>query len=247
MKSFGCLLGLFLAGNVVYGEGAVPIPELPYKVHDQERPLPKIVEPMPASALKAKSMAPKDAVILFDGKDLSAWKNQKVTVEKGYMELSRGKGSQVTQQAFGDCHLHLEWSVADADSAGNSGIYLMMLYEVQIFNSHHYRTKIYPDGQAASIYGQYPPLVNVCRPPGEWEYYDIHFTSPKWNDKSELLNVASITVFHNGVKVQDNVRLTGPTSHKKRPAYKKHRDKEPFLLQDHGNRVRFRNIWIKET
>ncbi|MEM7397121.1 MAG: DUF1080 domain-containing protein, partial [Verrucomicrobiota bacterium] len=184
-------------------------------------------------------------VILFDGTDLSAWRNGNWTLENGVMESA--KGNQVTKQAFGDGHLHLEWSVADPKSPGNSGIYMMNRYEVQIFNSHDNRTKIYADGQAAAIYGQYPPEVNACRPPGEWEYYDIHFAAPRWNENGDLVKPARMTVYHNGIKVHDDVPLTGPTSHKRRPAYRKHGEKEPFLIQDHGNRVRFRNIWIKET
>jgi hypothetical protein len=156
------------------------------------------------------------------------------------------EGDLTTKQEFGDCKLHVEWRIADPDSHGNGGVYLMSLYEVQIFNSHKNRAKIYADGQAAAIYGQYPPLVNACRPPGEWEVFDITFHGPRFDEAGKLLKAATISVVHNGILVQDNVALTGPTFHKQRPPYEKHADKLPFYLQNHGDRLQFQNVWIVE-
>jgi hypothetical protein len=122
----------------------------------------------------------------------------------------------------------------------------MNLYEVQMFNSHNNRAQIYADGQAAAVYGQYPPLDNACRPPGEWEVFDITFHVPRFDEAGKLLKATTISVVHNGILVQDNVALTGPTFHKRRPPYEKHADKLPFYLQNHGDRLQFRNIWILE-
>ncbi len=136
--------------------------------------------------------------------------------------------------------------MVDPDSHGNSGIYLMNRYEVQIFNSHYNRAKIYADGQAAAIYGQYPPMVNACREPGDWESFDITFYGPRFDASGELIKPATLSVIHNGILVQDTVALTGPTMHKLRPPYEEHPVKQPFYLQHHGDLLQFRNIWIKE-
>jgi len=150
---------------------------------------------------------------------------------------------------FGDVQLHIEWAAPNPPSGegqerGNSGVYLMSTYEVQVLDSYHNVT--YPDGQAAAIYGQYPPLVNASRPPGQWQSYDIVFHAPRFDASGRLVSPARATVFHNGVLVQDNVELSGPTAHGQRPPYKPQPEKLPLSLQDHGEPVRYRNIWIRE-
>ncbi|MGD8534953.1 MAG: DUF1080 domain-containing protein, partial [Candidatus Aminicenantes bacterium] len=158
-------------------------------------------------------------------------------------------GSIRTVRGFGDCQLHIEWSAplpvtGEGQGRGNSGVYLMEKYEVQVLDC--YKNKTYADGMTAAVYGQYPPLVNACRPPGEWQVYDIIFHRPHFSDDGSLIRPAQMTVFHNGILVQDNVELMGPTNPNRWIPYKVHEDKLPLLLQDHGNPVRFRNIWLRE-
>jgi hypothetical protein len=225
-----------------------------WQIHDPNRPQPSIIEPATASSQEQAGRAPSDSVVLFDGKDLSHWRSgsgeaAKWKVENGYMEAVRGTGTIATRQAFGDCQLHVEWSApapskGEGQERGNSGVFLMGIYELQVLDC--YQNKTYPDGQAAAIYGQYPPLVNACRPPGQWQSYDIIFHRPLFATDGKLVRPARMTVLHNGVLVQDNVELTGPTAHKQRPPYKQHADKLPIALQDHGDPVRFRNIWLRE-
>ncbi|MCK4557215.1 MAG: DUF1080 domain-containing protein, partial [Candidatus Aminicenantes bacterium] len=198
--------------------------------------------------------APSDAIVLFDGKDLSEWSDSKGQparwkVENGYVEVVKKTGSIRTVQGFGDCQFHIEWSAplpatADGQGRGNSGVFLMDKYEVQVLDC--YKNKTYADGMAAAVYGQYPPLVNACRPPGEWQTYDIVFRRPHFAEDGSLIYPARMTVFHNGILVQNNVELMGPTAWKKRVLYKAHANKLPLSLQDHGSPVRFRNIWIRE-
>ena len=170
-------------------------------------------------------------------------------VAKGYLEVVPGTGAIETAAGFGDVQLHLEWATPfppegkDQDR-GNSGVFLMGRYEVQILDS--WANPTYPDGEAAAVYGQYPPLVDASRPAGEWQTYDIVFRRPRFGSRGELLSPARLTVFHNGVLVQDNVILTGPTGHQRRPPYEAHPDRLPLLLQDHQHAVRFRNIWVRE-
>ena len=222
-----------------------------WAIHDETRPLPPVVDPGPAGA---PVPAPSDAVVLFDGKDLSRWANSKGEaagwkVENGYMEVAKGTGDIQTKQGFGDCQLHVEWAapavvVVESQGRGNSGVFLMSTYEVQVLDC--YNNKTYADGSTASIYGQYPPLVTACRKPGEWQTYDIVFHAPRFDTEGKLTRPAHLTVFHNGLLVQDNEELTGPTGHHVRPPYKAHADKMPIKLQDHGNPVHYRNIWIRE-
>jgi hypothetical protein len=219
-------------------------PVISEKIHDTSRPLPKIVPPKSHESLNVSSQPPRDAIVLFDGTDLDQWQGGPWIIKDGSMETV--KGDLMTRQSFADCKLHVEWRIVDPDSHGNSGIYLMNLYEVQIFNSHNNRAKIYADGQAAAIYGQYPPLVNACREPGEWESFDLTFRGPRFEESGELTKPATVGVIHNGIVVQDHVVLTGPTLHMQRPPYHKHADKLPFYLQNHGDRLQFRNIWIVE-
>lgn len=165
------------------------------------------------------------------------------------MEVVKKTGSIRTKQNFGDCQLHIEWAaplpvVGKGQGRGNSGVFLMDTYELQVLDSYNNRT--YADGMAASVYGQFPPLVNACRPPGEWQAFDIIFYRPHFDKNGNLIHPVRMTVLHNGVLVQDNVELLGPTAWKKRVPYKPHPEKMPLSLQDHGNPVRYRNIWIRE-
>lgn len=222
-----------------------------WPIHDLTRPLPPVVDPGPAGP---PAPVPADAIVLFGGMDLSEWTDAKGApprwlVRDGYMEVVKGAGSIKTKRAFGDCQLHVEWAspapaVGSGQDRGNSGVFLMDTYEVQVLDS--YNSATYADGMAAAIYGQYPPLVNATRPPGEWQTYDIVFHAPKFDTQGALLSPARMTVFHNGVLVQDNEELTGPTAHKARPPYKAHPDRLPLSLQDHSHPVRYRSIWIRE-
>ena len=194
-----------------------------------------------------------DAVVLFDGRDLSEWRSRdggpaRWKVEGGHVEVVAGAGEITTIRAFGDCQLHVEWAAPDppADAGqdrGNSGVFLMGRYEVQVLDS--YGSATYPDGQAAAIYGQYPPLVNASRPPGAWQSFDIVFRRPRFDERGGLIAPARITVLHNGVLVHDAVILTGPSGHRRRPPYEAHADRLPITLQDHASPVRFRNIWLR--
>ncbi len=218
------------------------------------RPKPPVVTPGAFSTQERAGEPPSDAIVLFGGNDLARWEAAqggpaKWTVENGYMEVVKGAGPLRTKQSFGDIQLHVEWQVlpgatGEGQNRENSGIFLMNTYEVQVLDS--YKNETYADGQAASLYGQYPPQVNAMRPPGEWQVYDIIFRRPHFDAKGALLQPARVTVLHNGVLVQNDVALTGPTGHHARPPYQAHPDKMPLSLQDHGNPVRFRNIWVRE-
>jgi hypothetical protein len=197
---------------------------------------------------------PSDATVLFGGNDLSNWRTAdggpaKWHVADGYFEVVPGTADMYSREAFGDCQLHVEWATpspprGEDQDRGNSGIFLMGLYEVQVLDSYQSRT--YADGQAAAIYGQYPPLVNACRPPGEWQTYDIVFHGPRFHSGGSLSRPAFITVLQNGVLVQDHVEIMGPTAHNKRLVYAETPKKLPMKLQDHSHPVRYRNIWIRE-
>ena len=192
--------------------------------------------------------APSDAVVLFDGKDLSAWNGaDKWKIEDGAMIA--GKGDIRTKEGFGDCQLHIEWSspvpaTGSGQGRGNSGIFLMDNYELQVLDS--YENTTYFDGQAGAIYKQTPPQVNAMRPPGEWNTYDVIWTAPRFNEDGSLQSPAYITVLHNGVLIQNHFELKGDTPFVRPPQYNKHADRLPIRLQDHGNPTRFRNIWIRE-
>lgn len=222
-----------------------------WTIHDLNRPVPPVVDPGPAGPPTSVSA---DAVVLFDGSDLGQWEDGKGgpagwKVENGYVEVVAKTGPIRTKKGFGDCQLHIEWAapaevVGEGQERGNSGVFLMDTYEVQVLDS--YDNKTYADGQAAAIYGQYPPLVNACRKPGEWQSYDIIFRRPRFDAEGKVVKPARMTVLHNGILVHDNIELTGPTGHKARPPYKAHADRLPLSLQDHGNPVRYRNIWLRE-
>jgi len=223
--------------------------------HDRARPLPPVVTPATPSTPGQPGRPPSDAVVLFDGKHLSPWAGMdggptRWIVKDGYMECVRGSGYIRTLQNFGDCQLHIEWATpvpakGEGQGRGNSGVFFGLdCYEVQVLDS--YENKTYGDGSAGSVYGQYPPLVNACLPPGEWQTYDIVYTAPRFDVAGKLLSPAYLTVFHNGVLIQNRVELTGPTSWLERAPYKAHPVKLPISLQDHGNPVRYRNIWVRE-
>jgi len=224
-----------------------------FPIHDESRPQPKVVDPGPAPERPARP--PSDAIVLFDGTDLAQWRTKKDggparwKVANGSMEVVAGTGDIATAQGFGDCQLHVEWATpavvsGEGQHRGNSGVFLMGRYEVQVLDS--FGNKTYPDGQAAALFGQYPPLVNASRPPGQWQEFDIVFRAPRFDTQGKVLRPARITILHNGVLVQDNRVLTGPTAFKARPPYTAHADKVPVSLQDHDYPVRYRNIWIRE-
>lgn len=216
-----------------------------------ERPRPPVV--MPARE-QPPVPPPVDAIVLFDGVDLAAWRRgdgsaARWTVRDGYVEVSPGAGTIETVRAFGDLQLHLEWMApapprGEGQARGNSGVFLMGRYEVQILDSHANDT--YADGQAAALYGQHPPLVNASRPPGEWQTYDIVFRRPRFGADGAVVEPARITVLHNGVLVHDAQTFTGATAHMRRARYEPHEDRRPLALQDHGDPVRFRNIWVRD-
>jgi hypothetical protein len=223
--------------------------------HDRARPLPAVITPALPSTPERVGKAPSDALVLFDGQDLSKWVNIDGTPTKwitrdGYMECVKGSGYVRSLQNFGDCQLHVEWATpvpgeGKGQGRGNSGVFLGMdRYEVQVLDS--YQSNTYADGSAASIYGQYPPLVNASLPPGQWQTYDILYTAPRFAADGKLKSPVRLTVFHNGVLVQNNVELSGPTTWLERPSYSAHPEKQPISLQDHGNPVRYRNIWLRE-
>jgi hypothetical protein len=223
--------------------------------HDRDRPQPPNITPAVSSTPDQAGKAPSDAVVLFDGKDISAWcamdgSPTKWIMRDGYMECVKGSGYVRTLQNFADCQLHIEWATptpphGEGQGRGNSGVFFGLdRYEVQVLDSYHATT--YADGSAAAIYGQYPPLVNASLPPGQWQAYDIIYTAPRFDPSGALRSPVHLTVFHNGVLVQNNVALTGPTSWLERAPYQPHPAKQPLSLQDHGNPVRFRNIWVRE-
>ena len=225
-----------------------------WKIHDLNRPLPAVIDPGTSSTQDLPGRSPSDAVVLFDGKDLSRWVHKdgsaaKWKVENGYAEVAAKTGYIYTRDSFGDCQLHVEFAEpvppkGESQERGNSGVFLMGLYEIQVLDT--YENKTYADGMASAVYGQYPPLVNASRPPGQWQTYDIVFHGPRFDKEGKLTRPARVTVLHNGVLVQDNVELSGPTAHGERPPYKAQPDKLPLALQDHGNPVHYRNIWIRE-
>jgi len=230
-------------GSGVFGYKDTPrLPWCQWLVHDPDRPAPKRVDPGPAGP---PAPVPADAIVLFDGKDLSQWNPSDYKVEDGLMVS--GNDNLTSKRSFGNCQVHVEWMApAHFDSPwynqGNNGVMLMGLYEIQVFDS--YNVKIYPDGQAAAIYGQTPPLVNATRPPGQWQTYDIVFTAPVF-DGQKLVSPARVTVFHNGLLAQLNEEIHGETFHRKLPAYNHKISTGPLVLAGHHCPVLFRNIWVR--
>ena len=230
------------------------LPGQKWHVHDPDRPHPRVVTPG-----KEPGAAPSDAIVLFDGKDLSKWDQHgrgadsaklvdaQWKVENGYFEVVPGTGDLYTREKFGDCQLHVEWSelpdVRGASQArGNSGVLLMSRYEIQVLDP--YDNPTYADGQASAIYGQFPPLVNPGRKPGEWQIYDIVFEAPRFEGE-RLIKPAVFTVFFNGVLVQNHKEPIGAMVYRQVAKYTPHDPEEPLMLQEHHDRVRYRNIWIR--
>jgi hypothetical protein len=233
--------------------GYTDTPLLPggkWHVHDPARPRPPVVTPGTAGTSEQPGRPPSDAIVLFDGKDLSKWSSgggpAKWKVADGVAEVN-GTGDVETKESFGDVQLHLEWmeptpAQGESQGRGNSGVFFMSQYEVQILDC--YENLTYPDGQTAALYGQFPPLVNACRKPGEWQSYDIVFEAPRF-DGDKLVTPARATIFHNGICVQHAQEILGATQHRALATYAAHPAKLPLRLQDHGNPVRFRNIWVR--
>jgi hypothetical protein len=228
------------------------LPGMPWHVHDPARPKPPIVAPG-----ASPGAPPSDAIVLFDGKDLSKWSQHgrngemlepQWPLREGYFETGARTGSLYTRESFGDVQLHVEWSaptpvVGTSQGRGNSGILLMGLYEIQVLDS--YDNVTYADGQAGSIYGQWPPLANAARKPGEWQTYDIIFEAPRF-DGGKLVKPAYQTVIWNGVIVHNRKDVMGPMIYRDVASYKTpHAAELPLMLQDHNNPVRYRNIWIR--
>ena len=241
----GAVLGLVsMAQAIEVGQkpDTPKLPEVDYVVHDGTRPQPVKV----AGAKAVTTPAPADATVLFDGKSMDAWNHAEWVVKDGVMVATK-KGIQ-TKESFGDCQLHLEWKIpagrkVHGQHGGNSGVYLMGRYEIQIQESHTNQT--YPDGQAGAMYGQFPPRVNPSAPQGEWQSYDILFTAPKYKD-GKVESPARVTVLHNGVVVHLNQPFYGPTLHKKLSSYPaNHPAKAPINLQFHGDPIEYRNIWVR--
>jgi hypothetical protein len=230
-----------------------------WHVHDPNRPQPQVITP--GEKFSQGAPAPSDAEVLFDGNGLGKWQNMQGAdatwkTREDFVETAPNGGGIRTRGTWADFQLHVEWSspnppVGTSQGRGNSGILINNMYEVQVLDS--YQAKTYADGQAGAIYGQSPPLVNASKPPGEWQSYDILFESPRWNEKGALTKKAIITVFHNGVVVQNHYELVGMTDGinagepwKSLSHYPAPHAPEVFIeLQDHKNPVRFRNLWIR--
>ena len=230
-------------------------PEMKPEMTEFWEPEVRVVTPG-APGAQAAILPPSDAVVLFDGKDLSKWKDKdggaaKWEVKDGVFTVKKGTGDIETRQTFNDYQLHIEWRIpadiqGQGQGRGNSGIFMQGIYELQVLDS--YRNRTYANGQAGSIYKQTPPLVNAMRKPGEWNVYDIVYTAPRFKEDGSLFSPARITVLHNGVLVQNNFDIRGDTPYIGLPKYKAH-GKGPIRLQDHGDpskAISYRNIWLRE-
>jgi len=231
------------------------IPGTQWHVHDGVRPQPTVVTPGEPSTQEKVGTAPSDATVLFGGTDLSKWKMEKDggeaawKVENGYIEVVPKTGYMMTREEFGpDFQLHVEFATpnppsGDSQGRGNSGVFLFGKYEIQVLDS--YQNPTYADGGATAIYGYMPPQVNASRPPGVWQTYDIIVEGPRFAD-NKLVKPLVVTVLHNGVVTQNHTALIGETPHKQVGTYHPHPEKGPIKLQDHGNPMRFRNLWIRD-
>ena len=231
------------------------IPGQTWRVHDIERPMPPVITPSTDSQQALVGAPPSDALVLFDGTNTDAWTHRNgepcgwTLVDGDAMEVTPRTGDVRSKAEFGTCQLHVEWKApteifADSQGRGNSGVFLLGLYEIQVLDG--FENPTYADGVTAAIYGQYPPLVNVCVPPGVWHSFDVVFESPEYDD-GKLAKPAAMTVFHNGVLVHLRQEMQGPTQHRALASYTTpHGPKGPLVLQDHGDRVQFRNIWVRE-
>lgn len=225
-------------------------PQFKYSVHDMARPQPTIVTVGETCLVTP----PSDAIVLFGGTHLDAWTKAwadspaQWKVADGVATIAPGSGDIQTKQSFGDCQFHLEWMIpkelrCEGQHGCNSGIFFLSQYEVQILNSSGNKT--YADGMAGSLYGQYPPLVNACRAQGEWNSYDIVFRGPRFDAAAGTVRAASVTLLFNGVLAQDDVEMLGATAHAARAKYTAHPEAGPIRIQDHGDAIKFRNIWIR--
>ena len=258
-RAIKMVICLLLVAMVLGVSGYAAMEIRKYGVHDKERPHPPVITPA-----QRFGQPPSDAIVLFGGEkpNLSEWKSDrgggdaKWKIIDDYVEVPKKAGGIHTEKVFGNCQLHIEWRTPTGldpkitdQKRSNSGVFFMDNYEVQILDSYtddNYDTnRTYADGQAGAIYGQNPPMVNVCRKPGEWQSYDISFLRPLFDEEGKCIRKARITVLHNGVVVHNNLEIEGTTSHKKKARYSPH-DKGHIGLQDHGNPMRFRNIWIRE-
>jgi len=242
---------------VGYTDTPFIFPGSKWRVHDAARPQPRVIDAGTASTPDQPGRPPSDAIILFDGKDLSKWrdgsgKESGWKIEDGALVVppkgTPGGGTIYTKEQFGDCQLHVEWAApnppkGDSQGRGNSGILFFGQYEVQVLDSHNNPT--YADGGASALYGQYPPLVNASRKPGEWQSYDILFTAPRFKD-GKVEKPAYATVMHNGVYVHNHSEILGPMLHRVATKYTPHAERGSLALQDHNDPVRYRNIWIRE-
>ena len=227
------------------------VPGTPWHVHDGDRPQPRIVAP--GAQFSQAANAPADANVLFDGTDLSKWqhgdgKPAKWKIENGYMEVVPKSGILRTKDKFRDFQLHIEFATpvkveGNGQGRGNNGLNIFGRYEIQILDS--YENQTYPDGQCSAIYGQTPPLVNASRKPGEWQSYDVIFEGPRWDAEGKNIKKAYVTVLHNGVVVHHRREIIGGTNHRSIGDYKNKREEGPIELYEHGNPVRFRNIWLR--
>lgn len=227
------------------------IPGTQWHVHDSDRPYPPIIKP--GATFTQMAAAPGDAIVLFDGKDLSKWEHgngspAKWKIEDGYMEVVPKSGILRTKDKFQDFQLHLEFATPSkvegkGQGRGNNGINIWGRFEVQVLDS--FENKTYPDGQCGALYGQFPPLVNASRPPGEWQTYDIIFECPRWDAEGKLTKKAHMTVIHNGAVLHHRRELHGGTTHRNIINYGKPQESGPIELYEHGNPVRFRNIWLR--
>ena len=227
------------------------LPDQPWHVHDMNRPVPRVVTP--GATFSHGAPPPSDAVVLFDGKNLSKWKSAKGEagwkVENGYMEVVKDSGNISTKDEFGDFQLHLEFATpakveGHGQERGNSGVFFFGKYEVQVLDSFNNPT--YPDGQCGALYGQTPPRVNAVKQPGEWQSYDFIFEAPRWDDAGKLVKRANVTVLLNGVLLHHKKAFIGETRHAEVATYGKPQSRGPIGLQDHNNPMRFRNIWIRD-
>jgi hypothetical protein len=257
-SSTALLLGFTLGQSFLSAaEPAPAAPAAPGAAAAPALPPPELTElwtPIPPVVSAPANGIPSDAIVLFDGRSLDGWESAKGgpapwKIEGGNLVVAPRSGFIQTKAAFGDIQLHLEFRTpaevkGDSQGRGNSGVYFMGLYEVQILDS--YNNPTYVNGQAGAVYKQHIPLVNASRPPGEWQSYDIVFVAPRFGPAGVVQTPGRLTVFHNGVLVQLDVEIKGATGHRGYPAYTPHAAKLPLQLQDHSNPIAFRNIWVRE-
>ncbi len=251
LLALGTASSVFAADALGYTDTPI-IPGTKWHVHDPDRPRPKVVTP--AKTFSHLAPAPSDAVVLFDGTDLSKWeggggKPAGWTLMDGFMQVAPKSGSIHTKQRFADFQLHLEFATpaevkGNSQGRGNSGVLMNGIYEVQILDNYNNLT--YPDGQCGALYGQTPPLANACKPPGEWQSYDIIFESPRWDADGKIAKKANVTVIQNGILLHHKREYAGTTPHRNNGNYDKPHAPEVYIeLQDHNNPMRFRNIWVR--